>query len=530
MLVDERRRTAQGHELTVATHVLGPLLLTGLLAPELRAAVPSRVVFVSSGGMYTARVRPDDLELEREEFDGPRFYAHAKRLQVIVAEQLAERWRAEGIAVYSMHPGWVRTGGLDEALPRFTRLARPLLRDPQQGADTAVWLLAAPEAPSGPSGFWHDRQAAASAPPAANPRDRVGAAGGLGRARSAQRLRRSGGRARPAAGERPMSRIAVVGAGISGLVAARELDLAGHDVVVFEADARPAGTPTRCRSRPRAGTWNVDIGFIVFNDRNYPNFERLLDELGVASQPAEMSLSVADGRGGFEWSSNARGVFARPAHIADPRFHRMIADLARFFREARGLLGADGSGPSLGEFLDRGGYSRWFVERLLIPQVSAVWSADPDELGDFPAVFLAEFLFEPRRAAVPRPSAVAQHRRRLTGRTSSGSSRPSAIGCGCAPGCGRSAAAPAGVEVVTRDGHEHFDEVVLALHSDQALAMLADPSRRGARGARRDPVRAQRGRPAHGRVACCRAGGGRGRRGTAIWSRRPSGGRRSPTT
>ena len=103
VLVDERRRTAQGHELTVATHVLGPLLLTGLLAPELRAAVPSRVVFVSSGGMYTARVRPDDLELEREEFDGPRFYAHAKRLQVIVAEQLAERWRAEGIAVYSMH-------------------------------------------------------------------------------------------------------------------------------------------------------------------------------------------------------------------------------------------------------------------------------------------------------------------------------------------------------------------------------------------------------------------------------------------
>jgi dehydrogenase/reductase SDR family member 12 len=108
--------------------------------------------------MYTARLHADDLELEHEEFDGPRFYAHAKRVQVIVAEQLAERWRADGIAVYSMHPGWVRTGGLEQALPRFTRLTRPLLRDPQQGADTAVWLLAAPEAPAAPSGFWHDRR------------------------------------------------------------------------------------------------------------------------------------------------------------------------------------------------------------------------------------------------------------------------------------------------------------------------------------------------------------------------------------
>ena len=159
VLVDERRRTREGHELTVATHVLGPLLLTGLLAPELRAAAPARVVFVSSGGMYTARLRPDDLELEREDFDGARFYANAKRLQVIVAEQLAERWSADAIRVYSMHPGWVRTDGLAEALPRFTRVVGPLLRDPVQGADTAVWLLASPDAPRGPSGFWHDRRA-----------------------------------------------------------------------------------------------------------------------------------------------------------------------------------------------------------------------------------------------------------------------------------------------------------------------------------------------------------------------------------
>jgi NAD(P)-dependent dehydrogenase (short-subunit alcohol dehydrogenase family) len=159
VLVDERRHTPEGHELTIATHVLGPLLLTGLLAPELRAAAPARVVFVSSGGMYTARLRPDDVELEREDFDGPRFYAHAKRLQVILAEELAERWSVDAIRVFSMHPGWVRTGGLTEALPRFTRVVGPLLRDPVQGADTAVWLLASPDVPRGPSGFWHDRRA-----------------------------------------------------------------------------------------------------------------------------------------------------------------------------------------------------------------------------------------------------------------------------------------------------------------------------------------------------------------------------------
>ena len=159
VLVDERRRTAQGHELTLATHVLGPLLLSGLVAPQLRAGAPSRMVFVSSGGMYTSRLRADDVELDAEPFDGPRFYAHAKRLQVLVAEMLAERWRGDAIAVYSMHPGWVRTGGLDASLPRFARLARPLLRTPAQGADTAVWLLASREAPRAPSGFWHDRRA-----------------------------------------------------------------------------------------------------------------------------------------------------------------------------------------------------------------------------------------------------------------------------------------------------------------------------------------------------------------------------------
>jgi uncharacterized protein len=272
-----------------------------------------------------------------------------------------------------------------------------------------------------------------------------------------------------------VSRVAVVGAGIAGLVAARELDRAGHEIVVFEADARAGGHANTVTVETPAGSWDVDTGFIVFNDRNYPGFERLLAELGVATQPAEMSLSVSDGRGRFEWSSNPRGVFARPAHIADPRFHRMIADLARFFREARGLLGANGSGPSLGEFLDRGGYSRWFVERLLMPQVSAVWSADPDELGDFPAAFLAEFLAN---------HGALQFVGRPRWRSITGGSRAYVDRLARPLGERLRLRAPVewirrdagGVELATRHGLERFDEVVLALHSDQALGLLADPS------------------------------------------------------
>ena len=158
VLVDSRARTG-GHELTFATHVLGPFLLTNLLLPALRRGAPSRVVFVSSGGMYTARLRADDLELEHEDFDGPRFYAHAKRAQVVLAELWAERERANGVSFFSTHPGWVDTPGVERSLPRFHRALRPLLRDAWQGADTLVWLMAAPGLEPQSGEFFHDRRA-----------------------------------------------------------------------------------------------------------------------------------------------------------------------------------------------------------------------------------------------------------------------------------------------------------------------------------------------------------------------------------
>jgi dehydrogenase/reductase SDR family protein 12 len=158
VLTDERRRSAQGHELTFATAVLGPFLLTRLLSEALAGGAPSQVVFVSSGGMYTARLHPEDLELEGRDFDGPRFYAHAKRAQVVLARLFAERAGGTGVGFASMHPGWVDTLGLASSLPRFHRIVHPLLRAPDQGADTIAWLLATDAVERHPGALWHDRR------------------------------------------------------------------------------------------------------------------------------------------------------------------------------------------------------------------------------------------------------------------------------------------------------------------------------------------------------------------------------------
>ena len=186
-------------------------------------------------------------------------------------------------------------------------------------------------------------------------------------------------------------RIAVVGAGVSGLVAAHLL-APDHEVTVFEAQAYAGGHTNTVRvDTPHETHW-VDTGFIVFNDRNYPRFERLLDRLGVRGQPSDMSFAVTDEAGDFEYASTSpNGLFAKRAHLATPWFHRMVADLLRFQREARALLATDGDGPSLGHFLEERRYSRAFVDRLIVPQAAAVWSADPRQMWSFPARFLIEF-------------------------------------------------------------------------------------------------------------------------------------------
>ncbi|AQT83079.1 dehydrogenase [Mycolicibacterium litorale] len=155
LMPTERTLTPQGHELQLATHVLGPHLMTERLLPLLRAAGGASVVFVSSGGMYGSPLVAGDLE-SRHGYSGLRVYARTKKMQVVLADSWARRLAGTDVRVESMHPGWVDTPGVAEYLPRFRMLTKPLLRDVADGADTAVWLVATRPA-SKPGHFWHDR-------------------------------------------------------------------------------------------------------------------------------------------------------------------------------------------------------------------------------------------------------------------------------------------------------------------------------------------------------------------------------------
>jgi NAD(P)-dependent dehydrogenase (short-subunit alcohol dehydrogenase family) len=158
-LTRERRQAPDGTEQTFASHVLGPFLLTGLLLPLLRRRPTARVITVSSGGMYTQRLDLDGLEMGAEDYDGTVAYARAKRAQVVLNHEWARRVPASEVVFHAMHPGWVDTPGVVSGLPAFHRVMGPLLRTPDQGADTLVWLASADAALASSGRFWHDRRA-----------------------------------------------------------------------------------------------------------------------------------------------------------------------------------------------------------------------------------------------------------------------------------------------------------------------------------------------------------------------------------
>jgi predicted NAD/FAD-binding protein len=272
-------------------------------------------------------------------------------------------------------------------------------------------------------------------------------------------------------------RIAIVGAGVSGLVAAHLLHRE-HEIVLYEANDYAGGHTNTIRVDTAHQTHHVDTGFIVMNDRNYPNFTRLLDRLGVERQPTHMSFSVKGEERDFEFSGTPRGLFCQPGNLASPRFARMIVDLLRFNRALRALLEGEESGESMHDFLSRHRFSRAFVERLIVPQMSAVWSADPRKAGSFPARFIAEFFanhgmlgFRDR----PRWSTVV-----------GGSARY--VEALTAPFDDRIRLRMPVSSVTRNDGHveivaggsgvETYDHVIIATHCDQALHMLSDPSER----------------------------------------------------
>jgi uncharacterized protein len=273
-------------------------------------------------------------------------------------------------------------------------------------------------------------------------------------------------------------RIAIVGAGISGMLAAYLLHNE-HEIVLYEAGSYAGGHTNTVRVDTPLGSHHVDTGFIVMNDRTYPNFTRLLDRLGVATQPTHMSFSVKGEDEDFEYSGTPRGIFCQPRNLISIRFQRMLLDLQRFNRGLRRLLEHEPhSERSLGEFLAEHNFSQGFIDRLLVPQISAVWSADPLRMRSFPVRFLAEFFSNhgmlglrdrPHWSTVSGGSAryvdalTAPYREHIRLNTPVHSITRH----------------QGHVEIVARGLEaERFDQVVIATHSDQALAMLSDPSQR----------------------------------------------------
>jgi uncharacterized protein len=274
-------------------------------------------------------------------------------------------------------------------------------------------------------------------------------------------------------------RIAIIGAGISGLTCAHRLR-GDHDVVVFEADDRPGGHAHTVDVELPEGTYAVDTGFIVLNDRNYPNFERLLAELGVATQPSDMSFSVSDGCD-FEYNgASPGGLFANRRHLRDRSFVRMVGEYIRFNADSRVLLAGD-EDPSLNEWLEQRGYSETFINGLIVPQAAAVWSADPEQMWSFPARFMLDFF---------NHHGMLGFRNRPRWRTITGGSR-AYVDALTRPFGDRIRLSTPVTGVVRHEDHvtvtttstrpagpggasEAFDAIVFACHSDQALAVLGD--------------------------------------------------------
>ena len=271
-------------------------------------------------------------------------------------------------------------------------------------------------------------------------------------------------------------KIALIGGGISGLTTAHLLS-AEHEITLFEAGDYLGGHTHTLDVWHDGVGYPVDTGFIVFNERTYPNFIKLLGRLGVPSQPSVMSLSVACEASGLQYcATNLDTLFAQRKNLVNLPYWRMLLEIIRFKRTSLALYGSSDMDLTLGDYLRQGGYSRMFADKFLLPMGAAVWSADPGQFLNFPAAAFVQFftnhgmldlvdqptwrvvrggsrqyvepLALPFRDRV-RLSTPVQSVRRLGDR----------------------------VSVTPRGGEaETYQHVIMACHSDQALALLADPS------------------------------------------------------
>jgi len=270
-------------------------------------------------------------------------------------------------------------------------------------------------------------------------------------------------------------KIAVVGGGIAGNGAAWLLSRQ-HEVVLFEREPRLGGHTHTHQVQLQGREYAVDTGFIVYNPLNYPLFARLLAELGVGSQATTMGFSVQDARNGLEYNATSLdGLFCQRRNLLSPRFLRMVREILRFYREAPALLAEHGPGPTLGEYLQRHRYSSLFIEDHLLPMACALWSSPSAEILRFPAQQLVRFMANHQMLdAGNRPAW-----RVLRGGSASylgAMQRDWRVQARLGSAVRALRRAPDAVYVDSGAGEERFDQVVLACHSDEALALLSDPT------------------------------------------------------
>ncbi|MFK4084380.1 NAD(P)/FAD-dependent oxidoreductase [Kribbella sp. NPDC020789] len=268
--------------------------------------------------------------------------------------------------------------------------------------------------------------------------------------------------------------VAVIGSGVAGLTAAYVMRRT-HRVTVFEADGRAGGhAHTHALVDSAGAEHHVDSGFIVHNERTYPQLLRLFGELGVRTRPTEMSMSIRCDGCGLEYAGGrgAASIFSQPRRVADPRFLRMLGEVRRFHRAALRVLRSGDSGLTWSEFLTAHRFSPYFVSHFAIPLVSCVWSSGSADAGRYPARYLFQFLDHHGMLAVtgsPQWRTVAGGSRTYVDRV-----------VGQLGDVRLSTPVRAvlrhddGVEVVTPDGTASFDRVVLAAHADSARELLAD--------------------------------------------------------